>query len=67
MISAPTSLEFPDFYLWCLRVAKIPQDAVLGLVHTSDYSGKGRDMQLVANKLSALALLGSSVTVLDLC
>lgn len=52
--------------LLCLRVAKIPQGAVLGLVSTSDYSGKGRDMQLAANKLSALALLGSSVALLDL-
>ena len=39
-------------------MAKISQGAALGLVSTSDYSGKGRDMQLVANKLSALALCG---------
>lgn len=45
---------------------KISQGAGFNLVSTSDYSGKGKDMQLVANKLSALALLGSSVALLDL-
>lgn len=45
-------------------VAKISQGAVLGLVSTSSYLG--RSVQLVANKLSALALLASSVALLDL-
>lgn len=66
MILATTSLVFPELYLWCPGVVKISQGTSFNLVSTSYYSGKGKDMQLVANKLSALALLVSSVALLDL-
>lgn len=66
MILATTVWCFLNFICDVQEWQKISQEAGFNLFSTSYYSGKGKDMQLVANKLSDLALLGSSVALLDL-